>query len=357
MGAAMAGARPARFALDLVEAAYRLDGEPEQWLRGVVEAAAPGLDHGFGALGWTCRLTRTGRLEMTSRITATGGVPRGIVEVLEGFYRASGTIARRVHATPMPFETASAAYRRAFNRPFTRSRGFDPMRRCGVEDAIGATACDPTGLAVLLVGHLPERRATVDPRDAARWRRLMPHVLAGLRIRTGLAAPDAEAIVDDHGRVVHAEGPARSRAHREALRARAREVDRARSTRGRSEPDRALEAWKGLVAGRWSLLDQFESDGRRYLVARRNDLVPTVAKPLTHRERQVLSHAALGYTNKEIAYALGLAPSTVSSHLVRGLRTLGVSDRASLAALWPSLTAPDDERRPDLVDSHAPSCK
>lgn len=88
------------------------------------------------------------------------------------------------------------------------------------------------------------------------------------------------------------------------------------------------------MTGRWSLVDRFESDGRRYLVARRND--PELAEPrsLSHRERQVLAYAALGYANKHIAYTLGLAPSTVSSHLRTAMRRVGAPSRAALADFW-----------------------
>jgi hypothetical protein len=55
----------------------------------------------------------------------------------------------------------------------------------------------------------------------------------------------------------------------------AKAIDRARS-RARSNEDEALELWQGLVAGRWSLVEQFDSDGRRFLVARKND--PVVAE-------------------------------------------------------------------------------
>ena len=87
-------------------------------------------------------------------------------------------------------------------------------------------------------------------------------------------------------------------------------------------------SWEGC----WSLVDRFESDGRRYRIARPND--PAVEGPpqLTERER-LLGYAAMGHTNQHIAYALGLAPSTVSTHLRRAMRHLGVKRRADLAAL------------------------
>jgi DNA-binding NarL/FixJ family response regulator len=76
--------------------------------------------------------------------------------------------------------------------------------------------------------------------------------------------------------------------------------------------------WRGLVAGRWSLVEQVDTDGRRYLIAHRNDPTTPDLRALTSRERQVVGYADLGHSNKLIAYELGLSPSTVGVQLKRG---------------------------------------
>jgi DNA-binding NarL/FixJ family response regulator len=48
---------------------------------------------------------------------------------------------------------------------------------------------------------------------------------------------------------------------------------------------------------------------------------------LTTRQRDVLKLVCAGQSNKEIARALGLAPSTVKTHLEHLMETLGVSNR------------------------------
>lgn len=53
---------------------------------------------------------------------------------------------------------------------------------------------------------------------------------------------------------------------------------------------------------------------------------------LTLRERDIVTRAATGATNREIATALGLSTRTVETHLQRAYRKLGVNDRASLPA-------------------------
>jgi DNA-binding CsgD family transcriptional regulator len=53
---------------------------------------------------------------------------------------------------------------------------------------------------------------------------------------------------------------------------------------------------------------------------------------LTDRERQVVVHAALGLTNKEIAYTLGISDATVRVLVTRAAARLGVRTRKQLLA-------------------------
>lgn len=89
-----------------------------------------------------------------------------------------------------------------------------------------------------------------------------------------------------------------------------------------------------MLAGRWSLIDQFERDGRRYYVAR-----PNAPEPPDHdlegfpgRERQVVALLALGRSNKAIAYELGLSPSTIGTLLRRATQRVGLTTVAELAS-------------------------
>ena len=109
------------------------------------------------------------------------------------------------------------------------------------------------------------------------------------------------------GKLVHAEEPAKSAAARELLHQSAVALRRAKGRLRLDAPDRALAEWKGLVAARWTLVDHFESDGQRYVLARRNDVPVRGFGALTERERQVVSYAALGHSSKLIAYELGIA--------------------------------------------------
>jgi DNA-binding NarL/FixJ family response regulator len=111
-----------------------------------------------------------------------------------------------------------------------------------------------------------------------------------------------------------------------------RNVERARTASGRSDPEGALELWTGLVAGEWSLVDEWESDGRRYVAAYRNG--PDVKDPrgLTLVERRVLRFASLASSNKDIAFTLGLSEGAVASAVSQLLRKLRCRRRSDLLA-------------------------
>ncbi len=51
---------------------------------------------------------------------------------------------------------------------------------------------------------------------------------------------------------------------------------------------------------------------------------------LTRRERQVLELVGRGYTNREIADVLGIAPETVKTHLANIRAKLGLSNKTEL---------------------------
>ncbi len=55
---------------------------------------------------------------------------------------------------------------------------------------------------------------------------------------------------------------------------------------------------------------------------------------LTPREREVLALVASGSTNKEIATALGISPSTVKNHLQNILDKLHLENRVQAAAFF-----------------------
>jgi DNA-binding CsgD family transcriptional regulator len=209
------------------------------------------------------------------------------------------------------------------------------------KDVFGITAVDSRGDGVAIVAPLADV-TKLTAHEAQRWEMLAAHLDAGHRLRRGLAArgdPDdddalpysAEAIFDPHSyKITDAIGKASERAARVKLRQAAVAVDRARGTLRTTDPDKALQTWRALVRGRWSTVDWFDTDGRRYVLALPNSPEVTDPRGLTERERQVVAYAAMGQSNKMIGYRLGLSRSRVSL-LIRGaMKKLGVRTRAHL---------------------------
>ena len=98
----------------------------------------------------------------------------------------------------------------------------------------------------------------------------------------------------------------------------------------------AVALWHSVVAGDWTIVEHFDSDGRRFIIARATSAARRgrAAPRLTRRERQVCARAALGESNKVIADCLRLSVSTVATLLSRAARRLGARSRLDLIRHW-----------------------
>ena len=87
---------------------------------------------------------------------------------------------------------------------------------------------------------------------------------------------------------------------------------------------------EALVQGRWSTVDWFDSDGRRYVLSIPN--APHVIDPrgLTEQETQVVWYVVHGLMSKMIGYHLGVSKGRVSALLSSAMRKLSVQTRAQL---------------------------
>lgn len=82
----------------------------------------------------------------------------------------------------------------------------------------------------------------------------------------------------------------------------------------------------------WTLVDVFDRDGARYIVARENRPPADGLAALSDRERQVVEHLVRDLSTKEIAFALGIAAVTVRVLIRRATAKLGATSRSSLLA-------------------------
>lgn len=328
----------------IVECAYELSEPSANWLERLCERARPLLDQGHGVMAWG--FDAAGSPNPNARIARVGGraeferVPALFIKVMSALPR------------PIPITTAIPDVLTAWEvveRVGIPSRVWSMLEPEGTGDFIAIVGRSPDGRGIVLGAPQSERTA-LTPAIRRRWGMVAAHLAAGFRMRAQLASDGAlstEAVLDGDGRCVHAEGAARSDDAREALRHAAMAMDRARGALRDESEDDALAVWKGLTEGRWSLVERFEENGRRYIVAVRND--PALGDPrgLSHRELQVGAYAALGHSTKLIAYELGLGTTAVSFHMKNLLAKLGLSHRAELIRYFGARSA-QPSRAPSL---------
>lgn len=339
--------------LHLLDRAYDLETAEPDWLLAVADAAEPFLGTGHGLAAFlaepdgrlhTPRFTERVQLrpshaqwfealrqlpwEMMRRALEIAPVAYAVDRrgaVLNGHATMADAIAADQRGAP----GAGGELRRG------AAKGFDVSPYADSLDVVGL---DPSGAAVVLLGirrSLSKRPVSV--REAAWLGRIGGHLASALRLRRTVGSRTAlldgtSPVFDGHARPLH-EADETSKLGLSALRALVRRQLSTRS--GSMSPVEILEHWRALVLGRYSVVEVFDSDGKRFVVARPNvprgraaDRAPT----LTEGERAVLAFFAAGASNKLIAYDLGLSPSTVSARLASAATKLGTRTHAELIA-------------------------
>jgi DNA-binding CsgD family transcriptional regulator len=335
-----------RDSIEILEAAYSLEGDEAHWLANLREAVARNID---GCLG-----VRAQTYDVRTDVVAFRQLSDG------AFDARTYAITRKAALPPSQEQSIAPLLRRSFagslrGSPAALARlgmagetvdrfasNLDlVLAELGHADHWWINAQDPTQIGCLFI--VPMHRRGLRPREVHGWQCIAAHVASAFRVRRQLAeareslqgrAPPPEAILQPDGRLKHAEPSAAGGEAREHLRAAVVALDRARGPLRQRDPEQAIELWKALVAGRWSLVEHFESDGRRYVVAHRNDARVPDARGLTERECQVLAYVALGHSNKMVGYELGLSTSTVAGHLASARTKLRLpSSRALLGGV------------------------
>lgn len=317
----------ASFAIDVVEAGYRLEVGEAEWFDGVLERLAPELSCGLGMMAITYSFEGE-RLKLGRLVGRE--CPQQLVDLTRMIYEnAPPDVTRAIRS--------SAGELRAYSE---FARGVAPHEGEGIRDmmkafglADGRLVAYPDGdggwIAFAAPGELPIRTF---PRQRSIWRRVCAHVATAwrLRQRIGSAKDVVEAVMSPAGRVLSASGEAASRASRERLAQAVDALGRARGELRTRDPIAAMDLWKGLVSGRWSLIERIEGDGTTTLVAHENEPHAPDPRGLSPRERAIVELALTGASNKHIAYTLGLGSGTVAKHLQMASAKLGVDSRVEL---------------------------
>ena len=318
--------------ISVIEASYSLDGSHQEWLDNLYDCVRPLLDPGMGSSAWIfhCMPTAFRLGEHTTR------APR----FLNALNRAGHGVAPEewFDLTYRGGHTVGTASELIYPRLPDRKRVFLGLTRGRSKDLFMAGGQSGTGFGVAFGVLLRDQRFPT-AMERKRWPRIGAHLGAALRLRgvargIGLESPQIEAILDSGGTMHDGRTEATATLARDNLREAVRRIERTRTTAGRSDPDAAMDQWEGLVDGRWSLADRFDTDGRRFVVAIRNDPAYPDPRGLTRRERQVAELVGLGRSAKEIAYTLGVSDAAVTNCTARAQEKLGLSSRAELAVFF-----------------------
>jgi DNA-binding CsgD family transcriptional regulator len=330
----MGAVKPA--VIDLTELVYDLDVPREDWVPALLETGLPIFDHGHGVVATTYVRPPEGGVPVPTKFFLGSGPSDLMERLFIGSYEADDETLRDINRSGVVTTLSEEAHR--------VPGGLDTFRQHihPAKDLLAITAVDPNGVGLSLSIMLPEV-TKLSGKDRQLWRMIGAHLVSGFRLRQSLEEAreasirrtslpgNAEAVLDPKQfRIAEAVGRATDGNTGEFIREAARLIDRARGRLRKKDPDEALAIWRALVEGRWSMVDWFDSDGRRFVLAHPNP--PNLRDPrgLSERERQVATYAALGETNKLISYRLGLSQSKVSSSLKSAMHKLGVKTRPQL---------------------------
>ena len=329
--------------VSLVEAAYLRNDDLQNWLENLVRVADAALSGGRGVFGIVVENEEDATEPSAGPIdnfanrakvhaTSYSGLPDRILETAAPLFEFTpNEKVRQQYVTGGPVGTLSGIS--------AKVGGFDRrLMATGVADAVYVRAADASGIELVLA--IPGERPIRIP--AARRLLLSyvaSHVKTAYRLRAKCSAVlsdegDVEAIMSRDGKIEHARGGALEGDSREVLRAAALACLRAKSRT--VDPEAALSEWQALFRGRWSVVDHSDTDGKMFVVARRNEPKTPQIKGLNARENLVAALAARGYSNKEIHYELGWPLSTVASCLTSAIFKLGVSSRTALVRVLSS---------------------
>lgn len=318
--------------VDLLEAAYRLDGSDAEWLQALVEAGTKIFAHeGLGG-GGACLVGRidpeTGARGIDHYLCSAGvGTCNAVEKTLELQLTLPVALQQQLFFSRDVGLTASEAIgvgEALHTLPFWKAI-WDPC----VHDALGFVGQDGV-LGAVNIGIGLRETQTVNGAARTLLKRVAMHIGTAYRVRSATrgkrsaATDNADAIFTHAGRCVHTRAPSRERSLAAGIQRRAR----ARTMR--DQPESALDVWRGLVDGKWSLVDYVDTDGKALVLAVRNDPARDISSSLTDGQRAVVALASLGHGNKQIAYALGMSVGAVTMHLARARAATKLKSRAAL---------------------------
>jgi DNA-binding CsgD family transcriptional regulator len=314
--------------IEPLDAAFRLDvASDAEWIARVSAAMKPLFDERRGTFAWLVRRNPDGPDTLESLVHADG--PDDLMHSIGAMHQeASPEDYATVYPNRDGLYTLGGLYgpRRFYESRLLKQWVHDR----GMIDA-GAIHIS-LGKNMLLIGSFLRKAATL-PLPVQRFgERLGRRIAQAHRLRRAIADQSARvsAILTPDGRVAHAEGKGANRVTRERLRSAVQRREKARSSLRCREPGEALELFEGLIDGRFTIVDRFDADGRRYLVAFENPPEIAALRAFTAREAEILRRAIDGEPLKRIALDLGITSGAASAYLAAARKKTGLRTREEM---------------------------
>ncbi|MBA2665165.1 MAG: hypothetical protein H0U74_22955 [Bradymonadaceae bacterium] len=315
---------------------YNLELSEQEWITQLTRAISPFIDGGNGTLGCIFRMGRQIEMPVLKAIRGDDEVP-AFIQYLRATEQASGgkspdgaRFGKLFAASGMgtlSVNRASAQAYQVFRQEFQAD---------GMLDAAGLIVPHPASRSFIFITSRQRELSAVPERARSRWVELQNHIAAvyDLRYRLrGNSFEETDAVWFNTGGDCVESGPSGSDTLRAQLRDAVQMREKVRSGNTGAKRIDLETYWANVLSGHWAILDRFDTDGRRYVIALPIAQYGTTLRGLSEREREVLDQLGDGLANKVIAAELGISTPAVASHLNNIYTKLSIHDRGAVVQL------------------------
>lgn len=316
----------------VLEHVYNLESGVADWLRAITSALDPFMDGGNGTLGAILRFRGPSAIGDLQHHQADEEIPafHQFIAGLRAMRAAGGT------GFDQLFSERGMGTLRTNVGAGPTNFFLEAFKRDGVSDAAGLIVPTRDESSVLFFTARQRETQPVPIQAKSRWIQLQRHIGAVYDLRTRLAEGSPAEMhsmwFDTNGRCVD-RGLGDDADVRDRLRDAVRTYEASRSARREAQRVDLQRYWTSVLSGQWVILDRFDSDGRRFIVALPVSQLGDTIRGLSHREREILDLVGDGLSNKAIAFELGVSTTAISTHVSNIFRKLGIDDRASAVRL------------------------
>jgi DNA-binding NarL/FixJ family response regulator len=311
--------------IELLKNVYSLAASDSDWMGIVLRHCEGAFDSGEGVFGYLHDASTEGSASIAG--FHQRGTDRALQRLFQDLHDIEPSAMRRLASQEGSF-VGSCSTAPVFETPLPRS--VERLGDEGVADSVTIVAIADD--KVLCLGSPATDFIRLPLKVRRQWESLMPHVSAAFRLRTRFGRWRQLGLVDPVRGAVDAEGSAVPFREELLQAARDRDVALGRVSRLRSDgPASAL--FPALVAGRFSLVDQWDADGKRHVVVLDNPEKRVDPRALTTAELRIARGLVDGESTKEMAHSFDVSVSTVTTLASKVYEKLGVRNRGELRIL------------------------